>query len=146
MRIQQCGSVWRNSPPWYLRKNNENLCATSFIIYWPCRIWPVETGYPSWLRRPSVSPKLLSWMLKTVPTWVCAFKVRLKWGLTAQGIDFYLTLRRGKNRPSWQQGIPIPLSKFQHVPLWKEGSIYPPKKKGNDQPKRTNKSLTESMS
>ena len=33
-------------------------CATYFIVLWPCRIWPVQKGYSSWLRQPSVSPKL----------------------------------------------------------------------------------------
>lgn len=46
----------------------------NFTVHWPCRIWLVQMGYPSWLRLPSEFPKLLSWTLKTVPTWVCAFQ------------------------------------------------------------------------
>ena len=101
-------------------------------VHWPCRIWLVQMGYPSWLRRPSLSPKPLSWTLKTAPTWVCAFEVSLRMMINRSKSDFYLTLRRGKNQPSWQQGTPIRLSKFQHVPLWKGGSRYnfPPPKKG----------------
>ena len=104
-------------------KQNENLLRHTYFHSYTDHVgfdlfkWDIHHGFDG-------LPCLQSFYLerwKRRPRGYVSSKLVLKWGLTVQRVTFYLTLRRGKNQPSWQRGTPIPLSKFQHVPLWKGG-------------------------